>query len=295
MGIVRRSGRDAVCLLADVRERVEGPRFPAVWRRHWTPGGSGAAERGDAERCPPDACPSSSGSGGGSWLASSRVGESHAPDDLCDLHPPLAAQGAARKVDTGEPMHQHRDRFGRSVFDRWMAEEGPTPSQRTATCAIGEQAEVTNPNEAARLDVQQKASQEFVGVERQDLQAIVVGVVLQAEPDAAVLMIDESIIGQRDAVNVPTEVLEHLLRAGEGALRIDDPGDSPELTEEAAEGAAIGQRSRAPQKVSWPASNAARKPATYFARNTVDSARTGNKNDDRPVIHFERPAPTRHR
>src|SRR5262245_4371409 len=37
-------------------------------------------------------------------------------------------------------------------------------------------------------------------------------------------------------------------------------------------------------KVSWPASNARRRPARNFARNTAASARTGNKNDDRPAI-----------
>ena len=49
----------------------------------------------------------------------------------------------------------------------------------------------------------------------------------------AVAVIDESIIRERDAMRVATEVVEHLLRAGEGPLRIDDPVDGPQLTEEA--------------------------------------------------------------
>ena len=159
-----------------------------------------------------------------------------------------------------------------------------------STRAIREQAEVANAHEAARHDVQQKASQEFVGLERHDLHAVVVGVVLPAEPDAAVAVIDEPIIRERDAVGVATEVGEHLLGAGEGPLRIHDPVDGPQLTEEAGEGVAIGQIGGAPAKVSWPASKARCRPARYFARKTVDSARTGNRNDDRPAIHRERSA-----
>ena len=113
--------------------------------------------------------------------------------------------------------------------------------QRAATRAIREQAEVANAHEAARHDVQEKASQEFVGLERHDLHAVVVGIVLPAKPDAAVAVIDESIIGERDAVGIATEVGEDLRGTGEGPLRIHDPVDGAKLTEEGDEGAAIGQ------------------------------------------------------
>ena len=69
-------------------------------------------------------------------------------------------------------------------------------------------------------------------VERHHLHAVVVRVVLPAKPDAAVAVIDEPIIRQRDAVGVPTEIVEHLLGTGEGPLRIHDPVDGPELPEE---------------------------------------------------------------
>ena len=68
-----------------------------------------------------------------------------------------------------------------------------------------------------------------------------VGVVLPPKLHAAVSVIDESIIRQRDAVGVPAEVGEDLLWAGEGPLRIDDPVDGPELTEEGHEGVSIRQ------------------------------------------------------
>ena len=54
-------------------------------------------------------------------------------------------------------------------------------------------------------------------------------------------MIDKPIIREGDAVGVPTEVVEDLHGAGEGPLRIHDPVDGPELTEESDEGAPIRQ------------------------------------------------------
>ena len=97
--------------------------------------------------------------------------------------------------------------------------------QRLSTCAIGEQPEMANAHEATRDDVQEKAAQEFVSVQRQDRHAVVVGVVLPAEAHVAVGVRHEPLIGQRDAVGVATEVVEHLLGTGEGPLRIHDPVD----------------------------------------------------------------------
>ena len=82
---------------------------------------------------------------------------------------------------------------------------------------------MANAHEATGHDVQEKPAQEFVGVQRQDLHAVVVGVVLPPKPDAAVAVIDQSIIRQRDAMRVAAEVVEYLLGTGEGPLRIHDP------------------------------------------------------------------------
>ena len=57
--------------------------------------------------------------------------------------------------------------------------------------------------------------------------------VLPAEADVAIAVLDKPIIRQRDAVRVATEVVEHLLWAGEGPLGIHDPVDGSQPTEEA--------------------------------------------------------------
>ena len=162
------------------------------------------------------------------------------------MHPALAANRTAGEVDAGEPLHQHLDRFRPDLLGWGLAEECPASRHGASPCAIGQQAEVANAHEAVRHHVQQKASQEFVDVERHDLPAVMVGVVRPVEADAAVVVIDEPIIRQRDAVGVAPEVVEHLLRTGEGALGIHDPVDGPQSSEEDGEGASIGQIRGAP-------------------------------------------------
>ena len=154
---------------------------------------------------------------------------------------------------------------------------------------------MANAHEAARHYVQQKATQEFVDLKRHDLPAIVVGIVLPAESDAAVVVIDEPIVGQRDAVRVPPEVLEHLLGASEGPLRIDDPVDGPELTEEATERAAAGQQVVPPAKVSWPASNARCRREVFRAKDDRERADGNTRNEVDRHIHRRDRAPTRRR
>jgi hypothetical protein len=153
--------------------------------------------------------------------------------DRGDVHLTLAAHRTAGEVDPGEPMQQHSDRFRLCVRRRGLAEEGTAPYQRASTCAIREQTKAANAHEAARHDVQEKASEEFVGLERHDRHAVVVGMVLPVKPDTAVAVINEPIVRQRDAVGVPPEIVEDLLGAGEGPLRIHDPVDRPQATQKA--------------------------------------------------------------
>src|SRR5436309_15845087 len=105
-------------------------------------------------------------------------------------------------------MQQHGDRFRWRVLRWWLAEEGPASSHRASPRAIREQAEVANTHEATRHDVQQKTSQEFVGVECHDLHAIMIRIILPAEPDVTVTVIDQPIIRQGDTVGVATEIAE---------------------------------------------------------------------------------------
>ena len=90
-----------------------------------------------------------------------------------------------------------------------------------------------------------------------------------------------------------TEVVEHLLGAREGPLRIDDPGDRVESTEERREDGAVSQIRGAGREGQLAGVECRCRAARYFARKTVESARTGNRNDDRPAIHRDRSVPRR--
>ena len=210
-----------------------------------------------------------------------------------DLHPALAAHRTAGEVDPGEPMQraQPTDSTGASAW--WLAEQVPALRQRASTRAIREETEVANAHETAGHDVEEKASEEFVRVERHDLHAVVIGVVPPPESDTAVAVIDEPIIRQRDTMRVPPEVVEHLLGTGERPLRIDDPRRGAEVRHEGREARGVGERRRARGEGEGPSSKARRKPARYLARKTSESAFTGNRNDARPRIHRVRSGPRR--
>src|SRR4029453_19044010 len=68
-----------------------------------------------------------------------------------------------------------------------------------------------------------------------------VAVVLPAESDLAVRDADKACVGYRDTMRVAAEVGQHLLRAAEGGLGVDDPLDPPQLVELAGEGGRFGK------------------------------------------------------
>ena len=64
--------------------------------------------------------------------------------------------------------------------------------------SVGEEAQVANADEAVGHDVEQEAADELLGLERHDLHAITVGVVLPAEADDPVVEAEESVVGEGD-------------------------------------------------------------------------------------------------
>ena len=71
---------------------------------------------------------------------------------------------------------------------------------------------------------------------------VAVGVVLVAEAHFGVAATHQPVVGDRHAVGVAAEVVEHLCGAGEGALGVDHPGFLVERIEETALGGGIGER-----------------------------------------------------
>jgi len=175
------------------------------------------------------------------WDASR--GRGRRDEDLGDAQPALLADGTAFDVDPGQPEHERGHGFGRGSERCWgLGEEVPAPRELGTTGAVGEEAEVANADKAVRDDVKEKATDEFLGRERHDLHAVAVGVVSPAEAHDALGVADEPLVGDRDAVGVPTEVLEELRRPGERPFGVHDPVMLPKFPEPGREGLWLSQR-----------------------------------------------------
>src|SRR5258708_29771966 len=91
--------------------------------------------------------------------------------------------------------------------------------------AVGEQAVVTDAMEAGWEDVEQEAAHELAGVETHDLAPMtaVLAIVLPVETDMGRVKIEQTAVGDRDAMRIAREIGQDLLRTGEGLFGIDDP------------------------------------------------------------------------
>ena len=78
-------------------------------------------------------------------------------------------------------------------------------------------------DEAVGNDVEQEATEELVDGEVQDLDPIAVGVVAPAKADVSVGEVDQTVVGEGDAMGVATEIGEHMLGSGKRGLAVDDP------------------------------------------------------------------------
>ena len=98
--------------------------------------------------------------------------------------------------------------------------------------------------EPFRQHVKEKATNELVGVDDHHLGLVVRAIILPTEVDATVLAGEEPAIGDRDAMGIAPEIIQHLLRAAKRTLGIDIPFDLAQRPE------MPGERTPAPSKLS---------------------------------------------
>jgi len=130
----------------------------------------------------------------------------------------------ALDVNPGDAEHQLLDRFWRCGGRRRRRQEGPALGERRRAPPIGEQAEVADAHEAGGDNVEEEATEKLLSRKLPDLHAVGVGVVAPAEADAAAGEGEQPVVGEGHAVRVAAEVGEHVRRAGERRLAVDDPG-----------------------------------------------------------------------
>jgi hypothetical protein len=107
----------------------------------------------------------------------------------------------------------------------------------------GEQAVVADAVEAMWQDMEQEAPNELVRRERHDALPLraVTAVVFVAEGDAGLVVGDQTLIGDGDAMRVARQIGEHTIGTVERRLGVDHPSLLPERREMAQEAARVGK------------------------------------------------------
>src|ERR1700723_870470 len=90
--------------------------------------------------------------------------------------------------------------------------------------------------------MQQEAADELIGVERHQLGFLGSSIVFPAELHLRVVDVDQAAVGDRHPMGIAAEIVEHLLRAAEGSLRVDDPFYLTQRSQMGSEGRRFGER-----------------------------------------------------
>jgi hypothetical protein len=102
--------------------------------------------------------------------------------------------------------------------------------------------EVADADEPRRQHVQQEPAQEFVDRQRHRTLSVFVSGIAPAKRDHAVGKCHESMVGDGHAMGVLAEIAKRMLRASEGALRVNHPFGAEQRPKPRREGLGIPQR-----------------------------------------------------
>ena len=84
--------------------------------------------------------------------------------------------------------------------------------------AVGKKSEVTDTLETGRQDVNEKTPDELSVVKGHDFERTLVPVILPLERDLAIIIGDQPVVGDGDAVGVAAQIFKRLLRPPKGGL-----------------------------------------------------------------------------
>ncbi len=89
--------------------------------------------------------------------------------------------------------------------------------------SVPQETVVADALEACRQDVDQKASDKFVGAQRHHLGFATVAIVLPMEADISIFDVDQAIVGDGDAVGIASDIVQNPFGPGKGGLCVNDP------------------------------------------------------------------------
>ena len=96
-----------------------------------------------------------------------------------------------------------------------------------------------------RQQVEQEAAQELIDSQGHEPLLVAVRGIPPAEGDVALGESDQPGVGDGDAMSVGAEITQHMFRAAEGPLGVDDPVVAEQHPQPGGEGAGLGQRQQA--------------------------------------------------
>jgi hypothetical protein len=106
-----------------------------------------------------------------------------------------------------------------------------------ASVTVGKQTKVTNLYETGRQNVEKEAPDELAAIESHRAAPVVVARVAPAKAHLSVFEADEPSVRDGDPMSVAGQILQYVLGAAEGRLRVDHPLLSLQAPKERVEGA----------------------------------------------------------
>ena len=103
------------------------------------------------------------------------------------------------------------------------AEQVKAKRQESGASPVGQETKVADAHKTFGEQVQEEAAQEFINRYGQELLFVVMSRVPPAEGDLPIRKRDEAMVGDGHAMRVAAQIVEHIFRAAEGALRVDHP------------------------------------------------------------------------
>ena len=121
-------------------------------------------------------------------------------------------------------------------------ESSEAQRQESSAPSIGEEAEVTDADEALGEQMKQEAAQKLIAREGHQFLPIVVDRVTPAKGNLAVGQRDQAMVRDGHAVGIAAEILQGVLGSAEGRFGVDDPIFAEERTQPGSEELGMGER-----------------------------------------------------
>lgn len=132
-------------------------------------------------------------------------------------------------VPASQPMDQFLPGFpvlwviGVAEVARFDTQKFPAPRNELVGDTVGKKSVVSDSHQAFGDNVEEKTPYELSGIQFHDFILVTVGAILPAESYLTIFHRDQPFVGNSDALSVAAEVLEDLLRSGEGRFAVNHP------------------------------------------------------------------------